>query len=72
MMVNLCNTGRHDRTPRVRAVLSGLTEPRELVCIAGRYWFSSDLTIGRSRSVFSGVHPGGCMIAAQAFTTSLT
>ena len=34
---------------------------------------SSDAcTSPRSRSVFSGVHPGGCSTAAQAFATSLT
>jgi hypothetical protein len=33
---------------------------------------SSACSIGRSRSVFSGVHPGGARMDAQAFTVSLT
>jgi rhodanese-related sulfurtransferase len=34
--------------------------------------YSLGFTSPRSRSVFSGVHPGGCRISDHAFTTSLT
>jgi rhodanese-related sulfurtransferase len=34
--------------------------------------YSGAFTTSRSRSVFSGVHPGGCRTCAQPLTTSLT
>lgn len=49
----------------------GSTGPASVLSAAYRY-YSGALIIARSRSVFSGVHPGGCRTAAHAFTTSLT